>query len=138
MANRQGTMEADLSSNISQVWQVLTGLDPYLWRKDAHHIEVLDEGAVWREYYTPSDYTECCITQKEFQKSFGFHKESEKFSGDFLATLRENLDGGTHVTFCETMQMKSPLMQAMSYLVFNLQAMQFGYMQNLKQALGEK
>lgn len=55
-------IRASFPCNVERLWDIVTSLDQYAWRKDLSKIEIVEEGKQFVEYTTDGYATKFTIT----------------------------------------------------------------------------
>ena len=139
MKTRIAEKQVIFFSPLEKVWEIVTNNDDYSWRSDIKFIEQFDDGKRWREYYDHNKkrYTTFIITKIVDRKEYCFNMENINFNGKWTGTFFEMDDGNTKCFFREEINIKNPVIWAMSYIAFNLKKIQNQYIADLKVKLDE-
>jgi hypothetical protein len=127
-------------SSLEKVWETVTNNDDYSWRSDINCIEQFDDGQRWREYYdlNKKKYTSFIITKEINKKEYCFNMENSFFTGKWTGMFYEMDDGRTKCIFREEINIKNPIIWAISYIAFDIKKIQDQYITDLKTKLGEQ
>lgn len=128
------TMEALLTSDLAQVWALVTDLTAYAWRSDIGRIEREDDGRRFVEYTADGYATTFLITAFEPMTQYAFTMENSNMHGRWSGTFAQTPQG-TRLTFTEEVTAKKWWMKPLAGLYIKKQ--QQRYLHDLKQALGE-
>lgn len=134
---RSSTIRAELQSNICQVWSVVADNANTQWRSDLSKVEILEDGNSFIEYTHKGHWTKFTITCKEPCFCYEFDMENPHFRGHWKGLFFETKAQGTRIEFSETLYIKNPLIELISYLAMPLKKIQKQYVLDLKKALGE-
>ena len=126
------TMEALLTSDLAQVWALVTDLTAYAWRSDIRRIEREDDGRRFVEYTADGYATAFLITAFEPMTHYAFTMENSNMYGRWTGTFAQTPQG-THLTFTEEVTAKKWWMKPLVGLYLKKQ--QQRYLHDLKQAL---
>jgi len=140
MRKRIAEKQVIFSSPIETVWEIVTNNNDYSWRTDIKFIEQFDDGKRWKEYYDYSKkrYTTFTITKIVNREEYCFNMENINFNGNWTGTFSEVNDGKTKCFFREEIDIKNPIIWAISYIAFDLKKMQNQYIADLKVKLEEQ
>ena len=128
---RVSRLAADLKADPSAVFALITGMDAS-WRSDLKEIEQTSDGFI--EYPQKGSPTEFVITCKQ-PGFYSFTMRNSHLQGEWTGELTPAREGGTHLVFTETVEIRSPVIWlfAKRYLA----GMQRRYLADLKRKLEE-
>lgn len=127
-------IKASLPYDVEKVWNIVTSLHDYSWRKDLREIEILSESK-FIEHTVNGYSTTFTITILEPYSRYEFDMENENMSGHWIGIF--SFDGeNTVVDFTEDVRGKKLLMKA--FVKMYLRKQQNTYIAYLKEALEEK
>lgn len=127
-------MKAELQSEISMVWSVVTSCTEYAWRSDLSKIEVVEDGKKFIEYTKDGYPTEFTITVYEPYKRYEFDMNNDNMQGHWIGIFTES-DGVVTIDFTEEVFAKKAIMKP--FVGMYLKKQQASYLADLKKVLGE-
>lgn len=125
------TTTVELNSNIETVWNVVTSLDDYAWRKDIQKIEIIEPGK-FAEHTKDGYTTTFTITVFEPLERYEFDIENENMHGHWVGIFKRT-NTGTTITFTEDVTAKKVMMKPMVGMY--LKSQQKNYIKYLKEKL---
>lgn len=131
---RKSTITAEFNADVKTVWDIVTDNGNYSWRSDLARIEV--SGDTFTEYTKQGFQTRFTITRREPYRRYEFDMENGNFTGHWTGTFSETGAGSTRVNFTETLNIRNPLMELLSYIGMPLKKIQKTYIADLRKALG--
>jgi len=130
----KANIKADCKSDIKKVWDIVTDLENYGWRRDISKIEVLEQGRKFVEY-TKSGYpTTFTVTKFEPMKRYEFDMENGNMKGHWIGMF-EKTAVGTAIDFTEDVEVKNPVLKLLASVY--LRKRQKQYIADLRLRLGE-
>ena len=129
VANRKAIFQCDLET----VWNMVTSLDHYSWRRDLSKLEVLEDGKRFIEYTKDGYATTFTITKFEPMKRYEFDMENDVMQGHWVG-LFSSRNGSTAIDFTEDVTAKTLIRKP--FVGIYLKKQQAAYMADLKKALG--
>ncbi len=124
-------IKAVFSSDIQNVWNVVTSLENYQWRSDLSKIEVINEKQ-FVEYTKDGYATTFTITVSEPCKRWEFDMENSNMKGHWTGIFTEK-DGRTEIDFTEAVTPKKLFMKP--FVKAFLKKQQELYASDLRKAL---
>ena len=124
-------IKAVFSSDIQNVWNVVTSLENYQWRSDLSKIEVINEKQ-FIEYTKDGYATTFTITVSEPCKRWEFDMENSNMKGHWTGIFTEK-DGRTEIDFTEAVTPKKLFMKP--FVKAFLKKQQELYASDLRKAL---
>ncbi len=121
---KKSTIIATFTSDIEDVWSIVTDNNKFDWRSDLSNIEVIDETKFY-EISKDGYKTEFEITDKEPLKYYSFKMKSQNMSGQWYGKFSE-YQNGTKIEFTEEITPKNPIMNLL--LGFYLKKQQYIYL----------
>ena len=134
---RKSEITADFQSDVKTVWNVVTNNSDFNWRSDLSKVEVLENGKEFIEYTKEGFSTKFKITKKEEYSRYEFEMQNKNFIGYWSGNFIQTKDGETKVIFKESIAIKNPIIEILSYLFMNLKKIQITYINDVKKKLGE-
>lgn len=125
-------IKAEFTCEAEKVWEVVTSLEQYSWRRDLGRIEVLKEGEQFIEYTKDGYATTFTITAFEPCQRYEFDMENSNMQGHWVGILTEQ-DGKTSIDFTEDVTAKKWFMKP--FVRGYLKKQQAAYVADLQKAL---
>lgn len=124
-------IKAVLSSDIENVWNIVTSLEDYQWRSDLSKIEVVSE-TEFVEYTKDGYATSFTITNVEPCRRLEFDMENTNMKGHWTGIFTED-NGKTEIDFTERVTAKKFFMKP--FVKAFLKKQQESYVSDLRKAL---
>lgn len=124
-------IKAVLSSDIENVWNIVTSLENYQWRSDLSKIEVVSE-TEFVEYTKDGYATSFTITNVEPCRRLEFDMENTNMKGHWTGIFTED-NGKTEIDFTERVTAKKFFMKP--FVKAFLKKQQESYVSDLRKAL---
>lgn len=134
---RKSNITAIFKSDVKTVWNIITNNADYTWRSDLSRIDILDNGERFIEYTKGGFSTTFTIIKKEQYKIYEFDMENKNMTGHWIGIFSETKDNGTRIDFAEEINIKNPILKALSYMFMNIKKMQETYVTDLRKRLDE-
>lgn len=125
-------IKAEFTCEAEKVWEVVTSLEQYSWRRDLGRIEVLKEGQQFVEYTKDGYATTFTITAFELCQRYEFDMENSNMQGHWVGIFTEQ-DGKTSIDFTEDVTAKKWFMKP--FVRGYLKKQQAAYVADLQKAL---
>lgn len=135
---RRAEITAEFTCSRQRVWDKITDHSDISWRNDLRWVEEEADGARWKEYLDAQHYTQCILTQCQQGECYAYTMENDTMQGSWEMHLSDLPNGGCKLVIAREVQLRSAMMQVMSYFVLSLQGMLNQYVYALKRELGEK
>lgn len=127
-------MRAEFAYDIKKVWEIVTSLNNYSWRRDLSEIIVLSENS-FIEHTKDGYKTTFTVTCREEYKRWEFDMENDNMSGHWKGVFSYT-DGITSVDFTETVKAKKLLLKP--FMGIYLRKQQAAYVKDLEKELNNK
>ena len=126
------TIKAVLDADLETVWNLVTSLDDYAWRRDIARISVMDNGRRFVEHTKDGYATSFTVTVFKPRSRYEFDLENGNMKGHWTGVFAQE-DGKTVVELTEDISVKKRIMRP--FLLPYLKKQQAAYIEDLRQAL---
>lgn len=128
---RKSKIVTVIPAKLELIWNIVTDNTKTEWRSDLSKVEIInDEEFV--EYTTKGVGTKFRITKKADQSYYEFSFGNENMSGRWIGKFKSTGKNETELEFTEEIEIKSRVMELLSYIFFPIKKIQKTYMEDLK------